>query len=169
MALAFDGSPPRREGKRGWHGGATAQSRWRHDAMGAVPGRAKGSTIFLLWIARNPLKSPESDEGIQENQSPFPWFFLVGLGLAWVRLGAIWSEARLEDWPWRGAKGPAKVAEFGAYRLEKLRPPFDSARARSGGQAGSTRSFKNPPAAGPMDVSLRPGGGASPAALGDVR
>ncbi len=32
------------------------------------------------WIARNPLKSPESDEGIQENPSPFPWFLLVWLG-----------------------------------------------------------------------------------------
>src|SRR5208337_1770637 len=28
---------------------------------------------WLLWIARNPLKSPESDEGIQENPSPFSW------------------------------------------------------------------------------------------------
>jgi hypothetical protein len=26
------------------------------------------------------LKSPESEEGIQENPSPFPWFFLVWLG-----------------------------------------------------------------------------------------
>ena len=38
---------------------------------------------FLIWIARNPLKSPESDEGIQENPSPFPW---SGLDLLWFGL-----------------------------------------------------------------------------------
>src|SRR5208337_4916522 len=32
---------------------------------------------FLLGTACNPLKSPESDEGIQENPSPFSWFGLV--------------------------------------------------------------------------------------------
>ena len=36
-------------------------------------GRAVASRPFLTWIARNPLKSPESDEGIQENPSPFSW------------------------------------------------------------------------------------------------
>ena len=45
----------------------------------------------VTWIARNPLKSPESDEGIQENPSPFSWFGLVRL---WVWLGGIWPEAR---------------------------------------------------------------------------
>ena len=52
-----------------------------------------GSNYFFLWIARNPLKSPESDEEIQkkskriqENPSPLPWFFLVGLGSAWSDL-----------------------------------------------------------------------------------
>src|SRR5271166_5281535 len=35
--------------------------------------------IFLAWIARNPLKSPESDEGIQGNPSPFSWS-----GLDWL-------------------------------------------------------------------------------------
>src|SRR5271157_6109093 len=37
---------------------------------------------FLIWIARNPLKSPESDEGIQENPSPFSWS-----GLVWIWFG----------------------------------------------------------------------------------
>jgi hypothetical protein len=36
--------------------------------------------FYFLWVACNPLKSLESDEGIQENPSPFPWFFLVWLG-----------------------------------------------------------------------------------------
>src|SRR5271166_1770654 len=38
--------------------------------------------VFLIWIARNPLKSPESDEGIQENPSPFSW-----AGLVWLWFG----------------------------------------------------------------------------------
>ena len=50
--------------------------------------------IFLFWIARNPLKSPESDEGIQENPRESKPAFLGFLGLAWIRLGAIWPEAR---------------------------------------------------------------------------
>src|SRR5271157_1378791 len=37
---------------------------------------------FLVWIARNPLKSPESDEEIQENPSPFFWS-----GLVWICFG----------------------------------------------------------------------------------
>jgi len=37
---------------------------------------------FLIWAARNPLKSPESDEGIQENPSPFSWS-----GLVWIWFG----------------------------------------------------------------------------------
>ena len=35
--------------------------------------------IFFLWTHRNSLKSLESDEGIQENPSPFSWFGLVRL------------------------------------------------------------------------------------------
>ncbi len=46
-----------------------------------VPGRDTigrlGSNIFLIWLARNPLKSPESDEGIQEYPSRVSWFGLV--------------------------------------------------------------------------------------------
>src|SRR5208337_1792665 len=45
-----------------------------------------GVEFFLLWNPRNPLKSPESDEEIQENPSPFPWFGLVWLGPALVWL-----------------------------------------------------------------------------------
>jgi hypothetical protein len=60
----------------------------RHNQSGAA--RGAGVENFFLWIGRNPLKSPESDEGIQENPKEskpfflgFPWFFLVRLGLAW--------------------------------------------------------------------------------------
>src|SRR5271157_4404204 len=49
-----------------------------------------GEFHFLIWVARNPLKSLKSDEGIQENPSPFSWTGLVLFGLAWVRLGGIW-------------------------------------------------------------------------------
>jgi hypothetical protein len=37
------------------------------------------------------------------------------------------------------------------------------------GQAVSTRSFKKPPGAAPIEVSFRPGGAGNPNAAGDVR
>jgi hypothetical protein len=46
-------------------------------------GKTGASRPFLIWIGRNPLKSPESDEGIQGNPSPFPW---SGLDLLWFGL-----------------------------------------------------------------------------------
>jgi hypothetical protein len=52
-----------------------------------------GPEIFFIWIARNPLKILESDEEIQENPRKSKLVFLVFLGLAWIRLGAIWPEA----------------------------------------------------------------------------
>ncbi len=42
-------------------------------------GKIDASRPFLIWIARNPLKSPGSDEGIQGNPSPLPWSGLDGL------------------------------------------------------------------------------------------
>jgi len=48
---------------------------------GVLLGRNDG--IFLTWTARNPLKSPDSDEGIQENPSPFSW---SSLGWLWFGL-----------------------------------------------------------------------------------
>src|SRR5208337_3329744 len=55
-------------------------------AYGAAPG-GRRCGYFLPWIARNPLKSPESDEGIQENPSPFSWFGLVRLWFGLERFG----------------------------------------------------------------------------------
>src|SRR5208337_2725713 len=49
-----------------------------------------GEFHFLIWVARNPLKSLESDEGTQENPSPFSWSGLVLFGLAWFGLGSAW-------------------------------------------------------------------------------
>src|SRR5208337_1328350 len=37
---------------------------------------------FLIWSARNSLKRPESDEGIQDNPNPFSWS-----GLVWIWFG----------------------------------------------------------------------------------
>jgi len=37
---------------------------------------------FLIWIAGNLLKGPESDEGIQDDPSPFSWS-----GLVWIWFG----------------------------------------------------------------------------------
>src|SRR5271166_4285755 len=42
---------------------------------------------FLFWIAGNPLKSPKSDEGIQENPSLFSWSCLVWLGFGLEEFG----------------------------------------------------------------------------------
>jgi hypothetical protein len=39
--------------------------------------------VFLAWIRRNPLKSPESAKGIQGNPSFLAWFYLVLLGFIW--------------------------------------------------------------------------------------
>src|SRR5271166_1381791 len=43
--------------------------------------------VFLLWTARNPLKSPESDEGIRHNPSPFSWFGLVRVWFGLEKFG----------------------------------------------------------------------------------
>ena len=50
-----------------------------------APTRPGAGVAFLVWIARNPLKSPELDEGIQENPSPFSWSGLVWLGGIWPK------------------------------------------------------------------------------------
>src|SRR5208337_3057655 len=51
---------------------------------------------FFLGIARNPLKSPESDKRIQENPSSFSWFGLVRLwfGLEGFGRGATRDHVR---------------------------------------------------------------------------
>jgi hypothetical protein len=48
------------------------------ETFGAQPERRVGiGKDFFIWIRCNPLKSPDSDEGIQGNPSIFPWFSLV--------------------------------------------------------------------------------------------
>src|SRR5271166_706908 len=54
----------------------------KHARCRRAPTRLQLRSSFLIWIARNPLKSPESDEGIQENPSPFSWS-----GLVWIWFG----------------------------------------------------------------------------------
>jgi hypothetical protein len=54
----------------------------------------EGVDNFFLWIARNLLKSPESDEGIQINPRESKLRFL---GFSWsglVRVGVIWPETQ---------------------------------------------------------------------------
>jgi len=79
---------------------AAARRFWPDDAAGAdfrlgplrpEDRRRRGGEYLFAWIARNLLKSLESDERIQKNPSPVS---LVFLGLAWFRLGQIWPEAR---------------------------------------------------------------------------
>src|SRR5271166_3738031 len=79
-------------------GGAVARPRVEGQVGGAdvldsscLPGHSGGGHagsrdsmlgVFLIWTACNPLKSLESDEGIQENPSPFSWS-----GLVWIWVG----------------------------------------------------------------------------------
>ncbi len=121
-------------------------------------GTPSWSCIFLIWSAGKPLKRPESDEGIQENPKPFSWS-----GLAWIWFG-------LEEFGLRRS----------ARRRRLLAPNAPSGWAKpvaldgnqttvEGDQTGSTRSFKNPPAANPIEVSFRWGGGGRAAAFGEVK
>ena len=71
-------------------------------------GRRRGSAlggVFFVWTARNRLKSPESDEGIQEARIG-QGIEIIGhfLGPAWVRLGGIWPDVFRR---WRGRSRPA--------------------------------------------------------------
>jgi hypothetical protein len=46
--------------------------------------RVARKTDFFIWIRRNPLKSPDSAEGIQGNPSFFAWIPLDLLGFIWL-------------------------------------------------------------------------------------
>jgi hypothetical protein len=48
--------------------------------------RVARKTDFFIWIRRNPLKSPESAEGIQGNPSFFAW---ISLDFAWINLALV--------------------------------------------------------------------------------
>ena len=75
--------------------------------------------FFLIWIARNPLKSPESDERIQEIQARF-------LGLAWSGFGSAWRNLA------RGAPpaAPAGRPQMTPQRLEKIESAPGNGMAR---------------------------------------
>src|SRR5208337_4948331 len=93
---------------------------------------------FFLGGARNPLKSRESDEGIQGNPNLFPretkkiqgrcpGFPSCGL----VRLGAIWPQARpaIASARAKGEDGGGRGgAHFASYPFEKAR--FGKGNAR---------------------------------------
>ena len=59
--------------------GTRRTARIPHRSAGRGP---KWNLRFFIWTACNPLKSPESDKGIQENPRLFSWF-----GLAWLWFG----------------------------------------------------------------------------------
>src|SRR5208337_3096633 len=64
---------------------------------GPLPARPECiSGVFLIWTARNPLKSPESDEGIQDNPSPLSWSGLVRIWFGLEKFGL-----RRRPFPWR--------------------------------------------------------------------
>jgi hypothetical protein len=60
----------------------------------------------LRWNRRNLLKSPESDEGIQENPSLFALaslpFSLDSLGSSWIGLGIFGDRAEAHSTAWIG-------------------------------------------------------------------
>src|SRR5208337_1654755 len=74
--------------------------------------------VFFIWTAGNPLKSPESDEEIQENPSLFSWSGLVWLwfgleefGLGRRRRVARPARASLSEWAKVGAKAAKPVTQ----------------------------------------------------------
>ena len=60
---------------------------------GAQRGHEVRKLIFA-WTAGNPLKSPEPDEGIQENPSPFLGLASFHFGLAWSDLAGVHRRRR---------------------------------------------------------------------------
>jgi hypothetical protein len=71
---------------------------------------AGDGNFYFLWVACNPLKSLESDEGIQENPSPFPWFFLVWLGFGLDGFGPRRALARAPGAATRTRRARSAVA-----------------------------------------------------------
>src|SRR5271166_1497368 len=112
----------------------------------AVPGsgRRRDSVLefFLILTARNPLKSPESDEGIQENPSPFSWSGLVWIWFGLEEFGLRRSadgvdrsrpaRASPSEWAKLSRTG---MAEFGVQAIERLESTPDSP---TGGQGASS-------------------------------
>jgi hypothetical protein len=64
-----------------------------HAGTGGRNGEAKAKGDIFAWIGRNPLKSPESDEGIQENPNLFALeslpFSLDSFGILWWNLDCL--------------------------------------------------------------------------------
>src|SRR5271169_2790433 len=90
-AATPEGSPCVTHGlrPRGVHG----FRQWAECLLAA--GRRRGFIMgveFLIWIARNPLKRLESDEGIQENPNPLSWSGLVWLGFGLEKFGLSRSD-----------------------------------------------------------------------------
>ena len=71
------------------NGMASETSNPQDPVQGQLPRHpgSRGKSDILTWTARNPLKSPESDEGIQENPSPFSWTGLDRLGFGLEEFG----------------------------------------------------------------------------------
>jgi hypothetical protein len=84
------------ERKRGWHGGTGPRGphKLRLNRYGGMMRRGgvrmrEGVDNFFSWTARNPLKSPESDEGIQINpRESKP----ILLGFSWSGLDSAWRK-----------------------------------------------------------------------------
>jgi hypothetical protein len=55
-------------------------------AFETIYARPEAGSDFSIWIRRNPLKSPDSDEQNQANPSHFAWIYLEVFG---VREGAF--------------------------------------------------------------------------------
>jgi hypothetical protein len=78
------------------------------------PDQVRLGSCNLLWNRRNPLKSPESDEGIQENPSLFTLesllFSLDSFGGSWIGLGKFRDGAGNRFTAWISKHHPARIA-----------------------------------------------------------
>ena len=83
-------------GEAGTGGGRRHDALWPWASRRACSVKQKKSRsssrqkLFSLGVARNPLKSPEADEGIQGNPKESKEIQAVFLGFLPVRLGIIW-------------------------------------------------------------------------------
>src|ERR1700733_4599197 len=91
-----------------------AGDRMSESWLEAICGGARERTRFFIWIRRNPLKSPDSDEENQIKPSYFAWFYLAGLGFAWICLAAK-AEPRPRACSWQPpAWGMVQAGTIGA-------------------------------------------------------
>src|SRR5271166_1040283 len=148
-----------------------ARTRTRDDAanaklsqknhLQASPARQNPKGCFLArtfapvtWTARNLLKSPESDEGIQENPSSFSWSDLVWFWFGLEEFGMRRSEdvvgqSRPASDPNGQSLSPVTHKEAPESLMEPSSSPAASSRKRGSAQPRIPRQLSEPSCAPP--------------------